>query len=97
MPECGNFALNRQWGDAVFPPTSLWDRSVESPADYRAGSETLARKRNEAGTDAQRLLAWLAEPPKDWVPGVPKPLDRSRSMGVQHPVSRRPPASAMSG
>ncbi len=40
---------------------SLWERYVESQADYRAGSETLARKLGEAGADAHRLLAWLAE------------------------------------
>lgn len=37
----------------------LWERYVDSQADYRAGSETLARKLVEAGTDAQRLLEWL--------------------------------------
>ena len=31
---------------------SLWERYGESQADYRAGSETLARKLVEAGTDA---------------------------------------------
>jgi hypothetical protein len=40
---------------------SLWERYVESQADYRAGSETLARKLVEAGTDAQRLLEWLRQ------------------------------------
>jgi len=39
----------------------LWERYVESQADYRASSETLARKLVEAGADAQRLLGWLAE------------------------------------
>lgn len=43
---------------------SLWERYVESQADYRAGRQTLARKRVEAGTDAQRLLAWLPEQPE---------------------------------
>jgi len=38
----------------------LWDRYVESQADYRAPLETLARKFVEAGQDAQQLLAWLA-------------------------------------
>jgi hypothetical protein len=38
----------------------LWDRSVESQADYRASSETLARKLVEAGTDAHLVLEWLA-------------------------------------
>lgn len=47
----------------------LWERYVESQADYRAGSETLARKLVEAGSDAQRLLAWLAESAKDLAQG----------------------------
>jgi len=40
----------------------LWERYVESQTDYRAGSETLARKLAEAGTDAWQLLEWLGEP-----------------------------------
>ena len=40
----------------------LWERYVESQADYRAPLETLVRKMVEAGTDAQQLLAWLATP-----------------------------------
>jgi hypothetical protein len=48
---------------------SLWERYVESQADYRAGGETLARKLVEAGTDAQRLLAWLPQQPEDLAKG----------------------------
>src|SRR5207245_149981 len=40
----------------------LWERYVESQTDYRAGSETLARKLEESGTDAWQLLEWLGEP-----------------------------------
>jgi len=40
----------------------LWERYVESQTDYRAGSETLARKLGESGTDAWQLLEWLGEP-----------------------------------
>lgn len=40
----------------------LWERYVESQTDYRAGSETLARKLAESGTDAWQLLAWLRQP-----------------------------------
>jgi transposase len=40
----------------------LWERYVDSQADYRAPLETLARKMVEAGTDAQQLLGWLASP-----------------------------------
>lgn len=37
----------------------LWERYVESQADYRAGAQTLARKLAEAGADAWQLLEWL--------------------------------------
>jgi hypothetical protein len=47
----------------------LWDRYVESQADYRASSETLSRKLAEAGTDAQRLLEWLREQPEGLAQG----------------------------
>jgi Transposase DDE domain/Transposase domain (DUF772) len=40
----------------------LWERYVESQTDYRAGSETLARKLAESGIDAWQLLEWLREP-----------------------------------
>lgn len=42
----------------------LWERYVESQADYRASVETLTRKLAEAGADALQLLEWLksAEP-----------------------------------
>lgn len=40
----------------------LWERYVESQTDYRAGSETLARKLAESGTDVWQLLEWLREP-----------------------------------
>ena len=49
--------------------TRLWERYVESQADYRAGSETLARKLVEAGTDAQRMLEWLREQPESLAQG----------------------------
>jgi transposase len=39
-----------------------WERYVESQADYRASSETLARKLAEAGTDTWQLLGWLRSP-----------------------------------
>jgi transposase len=40
----------------------LWERYVESQTDYRASSETLARKLVEAGSDAWQLLQWLDQP-----------------------------------
>lgn len=39
-----------------------WERYVESQTDYRAHSETLARKLAEAGLDTQALLTWLKGP-----------------------------------
>jgi len=43
------------------PPSwaALWERYVESQVDYRASTETLARKMVEAGADACQLLEWL--------------------------------------
>jgi DDE family transposase/transposase-like protein DUF772 len=41
---------------------ALWERYVESQVDYRAGSETLARKLSEAGADSWQVLKWLREP-----------------------------------
>ena len=50
---------------------ALWERYVDSQADYRAGSETLARKLSEAGTDSWQLLQWLGEPEQaPWAAGV---------------------------
>lgn len=40
----------------------LWERYVESQADYRAGTEILTRKMVEAGNDAWQLLNWLRQP-----------------------------------
>jgi len=40
----------------------LWERYVESQVDYRASTETLARKMVEAGADAWQLLEWLGSP-----------------------------------
>ena len=49
---------------AVRPPfwIVLWDRYVESQADYGASTETLTRKLAEAGNDAWQLLEWLRAP-----------------------------------
>jgi len=63
--------------EGVLPPESrpgfwvgLWERYVESQTDYRAGSETLARKLAESGTDAWQLLAWLRQPAQtEWAAG----------------------------
>ena len=57
-------ALAKELEPPARPPWwgRLWERYVESQTDYRAGSETLARKLVEAGADAQQLLGWLALP-----------------------------------
>jgi transposase len=48
----------------------LWERYVDTQADYRAPVETLTRKMIEAGKDAQQLLQWLAGPSaKEWFGG----------------------------
>jgi IS5 family transposase len=48
----------------------LWERYVETQTDYRAGSETLARKLAESGTDAWQLLEWLRQPANaEWAAG----------------------------
>jgi len=44
--------------------SELWSRYVESRIDYRASRESLSGKMTEAGTDAARLLAWLATRPE---------------------------------
>lgn len=50
----------------------LWERYVESQADYRAGSETLARKLVESGSDVWRLLEWLREPARSELAAGPQ-------------------------
>lgn len=48
----------------------LWERYVESQADYRASSEALARKLIQAGADSLRLLEWTrSQPEKTFEPG----------------------------
>jgi hypothetical protein len=50
---------------------SLWERYVESQADYRASAETLTRKLVEAGSDTWQLLRWLEAPTqKPWAAGT---------------------------
>jgi hypothetical protein len=49
----------------------LWERYVESQTDYRAGSETMARKLTESGADAWQLLEWLRQPGRtEWAAGT---------------------------
>ena len=47
-----------------------WERYVESQADYRASTETLARKMVQAGADAQPLLGWRqSQAQSEWAQG----------------------------
>jgi transposase len=65
---------------------SLWERYVESQADYRASLETLARKLGEAGTDAQQVLGWLATTAaQEWAGGTQAQL-LARVFGEQFEV-----------
>jgi transposase len=43
----------------------LWERYVESQADYRIAGEALARKLIEAGHDSKRLLDWALGPERE--------------------------------
>ena len=45
---------------------------MESQTDYRAGSETLARKLAESGTDTWQLLEWLREPARSELAAGPQ-------------------------
>jgi transposase len=50
---------------------ALWERYVESQADYRASAETLTRKLVEAGSDTWQLLRWLEAPTqRQWAAGT---------------------------
>jgi hypothetical protein len=51
---------------------ALWERYVDSQVDYRASSETLARKLSEAGADSWRLLSWLHQPERAPVATAPQ-------------------------
>jgi hypothetical protein len=64
----------------------LWERYVESQADYRASSEVLARKLSEAGTDAWQLLEWLRGPALCAAAGGPQAQLLARVFGEQFEV-----------
>jgi hypothetical protein len=64
----------------------LWERYVESQTDYRAGSETLARKLAEAGADAWQLLEWLREPARAEVAAGPQAQLLARVFAEQFEV-----------
>ena len=72
----------------------LWERYVESQTDYRASSETLARKLAEAGTDACQLLAWVGQPAQaQWAAGAQVRL-LARVFGEQFEVQAGPATPA---
>jgi len=72
----------------------LWERYVESQTDYRAGSETLARKLAESGSDAWQLLAWLRQPAQtEWAAGGQAQL-LARVFAEQFEIQAGPAAPA---
>jgi hypothetical protein len=64
----------------------LWERYVESQTDYRAGSETLARKLAESGADAWQLLEWLRQPGRSELAGATQARLLARVFGEQFEV-----------
>lgn len=70
----------------------LWERYVESQADYRVSAETLGRKLVEAGADAWQLLEWLRRPGQsEWAVG-PQAQLLARVFGEQFEVLAGQPA-----
>jgi len=70
----------------------LWERYVESQADYRVSAETLGRKLVEAGADAWQLLEWLRSPGQsEWADG-PQAQLLARVFGEQFEVLAGQPA-----
>lgn len=57
--------IDPQLQEADRPPDwkSWWERYVESKLDYKASSDKLAHKLNEAGADVARVLEWLKTQP----------------------------------
>jgi transposase len=71
----------------------LWERYVESQADYRASGETLGRKLGEAGADAWELLEWVRGPERGaWAQGAQVQL-LARVFGEQFDVVGGQPAA----
>ncbi len=71
---------------------ALWERYVESQADYRASAETLGRKLGEAGADVWQLLEWLrGAGPAQWTKGPQVQLLR-RVFGEQFEIVAGQPA-----
>jgi hypothetical protein len=72
----------------------LWERYVESQIDYRAGSETLARKLAESGADAWQLLEWLRESAHQALATGPQMQLLARVVAEQFEVQAGQPTSA---
>jgi transposase len=71
----------------------LWERYVESQADYRASAEALGRKLGEAGADAWQLLEWVRGPERGaWAQGAQVQL-LTRVFGEQFDVVGGQPAA----
>ena len=71
----------------------LWERYVESQADYRASAEALGRKLGEAGADAWALLGWVGGPGRGaWAAGAQMQL-LARVFGEQFDVAGGQPAA----
>jgi transposase len=71
----------------------LWERYVESQADYRASVEALGRKLGEAGADAWELLGWVRGAERGaWVAGAQVQL-LARVFGEQFDVMGGQPAA----
>ncbi len=73
---------------------ALWERYVDSQMDYRAGSETLARKLSEAGTDSWQLLEWLRQPARAQLAAGVKAQLLVRVFGEQFEIRAGEPAPA---
>ena len=73
---------------------ALWERYLESQADYRASTETLARKLREAGADCWQLLKWLAEREQAPLATGAQAQLLSRVFAEQFEVRASQPASA---
>jgi Transposase DDE domain/Transposase domain (DUF772) len=73
---------------------ALWERYVESQVDYRAGSETLARKLSEAGSDSWQLLQWLREPEQAPLAAGAQAQLLARVFGEQFEVRASQPTAA---
>jgi hypothetical protein len=85
-------ALTPEVRPAFWP--GLWERYVESQTDYRAGSETLARKLVESGADTWQLLEWLRQPGRSALAAGTQARLLARVFGEQFEVQAHQTSSA---